>query len=85
MQEYYIVLGDFSIKSEIWHKHDKMSYKGAEIDALTSQFDLLRANYQIAYSYFIAEPSSCIDLKFTSHQNLVMESGVHSSLPNCHH
>ena len=30
--------------------------------------------------------SSCIDLKFTPQPNLVMESGVHSSLHgNCHH
>ena len=30
--------------------------------------------------------SSCIDLLFTSQPNLVMESGVHSSLrPNCNH
>ena len=30
--------------------------------------------------------SSCIDLIFTSHPNIVVESGVHPSLhPNCHH
>ena len=30
--------------------------------------------------------STCIDLLFTSQNNLVIESGVHSSLyPNCHH
>ena len=30
--------------------------------------------------------SSCIELIFTFQPNLVMESGVHSSLhPNCHH
>ena len=35
---------------------------------------------------FFAEPSSCTDLIFTSHQNLVMESGVHASLYlSCHH
>ena len=32
------------------------------------------------------DSSSCIDLIFTSQPNLVMKSGVHSSLhPNCHH
>ena len=30
-----VVLGDFNVKSENWYKHDKMSYEGAKIDALT--------------------------------------------------
>ena len=34
----------------------------------------------------ILNSSSCIDLIFTSQPNLVMESGIHSSLhSNCHH
>ena len=37
-------------------------------------------------TYLTSNSSSCIDLMFTSQPNLVMESGVHSSLhPNCHH
>ena len=57
------------------------SYEGLKIDTVTSQFGLQRV---------INEPSSnsssCFDLIFTSQPNLVMESGVHSSLhPNCHH
>ena len=33
----------------------------------------------------LTDPSSCTDLLFTSQPNLVMESGVHSSLhQNCH-
>ena len=36
--------------------------------------------------HLAADFSSCIDLIFTSQQNLVIEYGVHSSLhPNCHH
>ena len=36
--------------------------------------------------HLVADSSSCIDLIFTSEPNLVMESGVQSSLhPNCHH
>ena len=36
-------------------------------------------------TYLTSNSSSCIDLMFTSQPNLVMESGVHSSLhPNCH-
>ena len=34
----------------------------------------------------LSNSSSCIDLIFTSQPNLVIESGVHSSLhANCHH
>ena len=32
-----VILGDFNVKSENWCKHDKTSYKRAEIDALTTQ------------------------------------------------
>ena len=79
-----VVLGDFDVKSENWHKHDKTSYKGAKIDALATQFRLQQIIKEP--THILAESSSCIDLVFTSHQNLVMESGVHSSLhPNCHH
>ena len=31
-----VALGDFIVKSENWCKHDKMSYEGAKIDALTT-------------------------------------------------
>ena len=37
-------------------------------------------------TYLTSNSSLCIDLIFTSQPNLLMESGVHSSLhPNCHH
>ena len=37
-------------------------------------------------THILESSSSCIDLIFTSQPNLVMNSGVHSSLhPNCHH
>ena len=58
--------------------------EGLKIDILTVSFD---------FSQIINEPtlilsnsSSCIDLIFTSQPNLVIESGVHSSLhANFHH
>ena len=79
-----VVLGDFNVKSENWYKHDKTSYEGAKIDALITQFGL----QQIIKvpTHVLAEFSSCTDLIFTFHQNLVMKCGVHLSLhPNCHH
>ena len=51
---------------------------------MTSQFGL---NQIINEPTHITKNSStCIDLLFTSQTNLVIKSGVHSSLnPNCHH
>ena len=79
-----VVLGDFNVKSENWYKHDKRSREGAKIDSLTTQFGLQKIIKEP--NHILVESSSFIDLIFTSHQNLVMESVVHSSLhPNCHH
>ena len=53
------------------------------IDAVTSNYGL----HQLIHipAHILNSSSSCIDLIFTSQPNLVMESGVHSSLClNCH-
>ena len=79
-----VVLGDFNVKSNLWCKGDKTSYEGSKSEGITSQFGLQQ---------LIDEPThhtrnsySCIDLIFVLQPNLVMESGVHSSLhENCHH
>ena len=79
-----VVLGDFNVKSNLWFKGDKTTYEGSEIDGITSTFGLQQIINEP--THIIGDSSSCIDLIFTSQQNLVMESGVHSSLhPNCHH
>ena len=79
-----VVLGDFSIKSNLWFKGNKTSYRGSETDTITSQFGLQQLINKP--THLVADSSSCIDLIFPSQPNLVMESGVQSSLhPNCHH
>ena len=71
-----IVVGDFNAKLSQWYKNDKTTTEGSKIVNLTSQYGLKQIN----------NSSSCIDLLLTSQPNLVMESGVHSSLhSNCHH
>ena len=51
---------------------------------MTSQFGLSQINNEA--TRFLESSSSCIDLIFTMQSNLVVESGVHSSLhPNCDH
>ena len=77
-----VVLGDFNIKSSNWYKHDKTAV--SKIDAVTSQFGLQQLIKEP--SHILGNSSSCIDLIFTCHPSLVMESGVHPSLHlNCRH
>ena len=79
-----VALGDFNAKTTNWYKNDINSYEGLKIDTITSQFGLQQLINEP--THLTANSSSCIDLIFTSQPNLVMESGVHSSLhPNCHH
>ena len=79
-----VLLGDFNVKSENWYKHDKTLYKRAKIEAISKQFELQQ--FIKESNHILREYSSCTDLIFMSHQNLVMELGVHLSLhPNCHH
>ena len=79
-----VVLREFNAKSSNWYKHDKTTYKGSKIEAITSQFglkQLIQEPIQILSNW-----SSRIDVVFTSQTNLVMESAVHSPLyENCHH
>ena len=35
-----VVFGDFIVKSSNWYKHDKTTYDGSKIIAITSQFGL---------------------------------------------
>ena len=79
-----VALGDFNIKTTNWHKNDINSYEGLKVDTVTSQFGLQQIINEL--TYLTSNSSSYIDLIFTSEANLVMESGVHSSLhPNYHH
>ena len=79
-----VILDDFNDKSSIWHNNDITTYEGSKTDGVTSQFGLQQIIKEP--THIIGDSSSYIDLIFTTQPNLVMESGVHSSLhPNCHH
>ena len=79
-----VVLGDFNAKSNNWCKADVTSLEGSKIDTITRSYGL---------NQLIQEPThilnlwaSCLNLISTSQPNLVMGSGIHSSLhSNCHH
>ena len=79
-----IIIGDFNVRLNNWCSGDKTTYEGKKIESLTSQcgFKQVISNP----THILESTSSCIDLIFMSQPNLVMNSGVHSSLhPNCHH
>ena len=79
-----VVLGDFNAKSNDWFKADITSLEGSKIDTITSSYGLNQLIQEP--THILNSSSSCIDLIFTSQPNLVMESGIHSSLhSNCHH
>ena len=79
-----ILIGDFNAKCASWYSKDNSTTEGSKLRLLTSQFGL---NQIINEPTHITNNSpTCIDLLFTLQTNLVIESGVHSSLyPNCHH
>ena len=78
-----VILGDFNAKSSLWY-NNVTTYEGSKTDGVTSQFGLQQIIKEP--THFIGDSSSCIDLIFTTQPNLVMESGVHSSLhANYHH
>ena len=79
-----VVLGDFNAQTKGWYPLGKTTYEGTRIDGITSQFGLEQLIHEP--THIIGERSSCIDLVFASQLNLVVKSGVQSSLhQNCHH
>ena len=79
-----VIVGDFNAKSSNQYKHSKTTYKGSKMENIMSQFGLKQLIQEP--TQILSNLSSCIDLVFTSQPNLVMESGLHSSLhENCHH
>ena len=70
------VFCDFNFKSKLSCKSYKISHNGLEIDDITSQFKLKQLINE--RTYITRNSSSSIDLLFQP--NLVMESGINSSL-----
>ena len=79
-----IATGDFNAKSSNWYTGDTTNLEGSKTEAITSQFALQKIIN--GPTYIQGKFVSCIDLIFSSQPNLVMSSGIHSSLhQNCHH
>ena len=73
-----IALGYFNTKLSQWYKNDKTTNEGSKTANRTSQYGIKQVINQP--THILNNSASCIDLLFKSQPNLVMESGVHSSL-----
>ena len=77
------VSGDVNAKSNNWCKNDATFHEGSMVDAVTSNYGL---HQLIQEPTHITRSVLVLTLFLPLNQNLVMESGVHSSLhPNCCH
>ena len=79
-----IALGDFNATSNNWCKADITSLEGSKIDTIANSYGLNQIIQEP--THILNSSSSCIGLIFPWQPNLIMESGIHSSLhSNCHH
>ena len=60
------------------------SFEGSQIEFLASQFAMSQVINEL--THILDNSKSCIDLIFTSQPNMIMDSGVYTSIhSNCHH
>ena len=82
---YFIpMIGDFNAKSRNLSFNDTTTAEGAQLYYLTSLYGMKQVI--IEPTHILENCSSCIDLVFSNQHNLIMDSGVHSTLHSkCHH
>ena len=79
-----LILGDFNCRSSFWWDGNISTKEGIGLESVSSTHGLHQLI--IDPTYILPQSSSCIDLIFIDQPNLVIDSGVHSSLhANCHH
>ena len=81
---FLVILGYFSGKSRSWRCENITSHEGTQLESLIISYGL----HQLISDpkHILPNSSSCTDLIFTDQPNLVVDSGVCSSLhSNCHH
>ena len=66
---------NFNAKSSNWCENDITTTEGKAIENIPSQFGLHQMINKP--THILESSSSCIDLIFTSQQNVITESGVH--------
>ena len=72
------IIGEFTVKSSSWYKHDETKSEGFKIEAVTFKFGLQQLIQESIH--ILSNSSFCIDLIFMSQPNLVMKSVIHSAL-----
>ena len=73
-----------SQKHETWLTLDITTTEGIQIESLTSTYRLHQLISDPTHE--LPNSSSCMDLIFIDHPNLIVDSGVHPPLHlNCHH
>ena len=78
------VIGDSNAKSNKWSEDDRSTNEGSKTNFLTSKFGLSQIIKEP--THILENPSSGIDLIFSTQTILVLDSGVHHSLhQDCHH
>ena len=78
-----VILGDFNAKSKSWWSEDITSNEGSQIDSLETIYGLQQ--HILDPVHILPNSSTGIDLIFIDQPNLVVDSGVHSSLhTNCY-
>ena len=79
-----LALGDFNAKMQGWYQDYIITFEGCKIDIATSQLGLSKIIKEP--TYILSNSASCKNVIFTSQPNIIMHSGIHSSLrPDCHH
>ena len=71
-------IGGFNAMSSNWFTSDATTLEGFKIEAITSQFGLQQNTKEP--THIQGKRASCIDLIFIFKPNLVMDSGIHTSL-----
>ena len=79
-----LLLGDFNARNYIWFEGDTTNKAGLDLADITSIHSLSQIIKEP--THVLPNSSSCIDLIFTSSENLITDSGVLPSLfSRCHH
>ena len=81
---YTLILGDFNARSSAWWTRDKTTIEETQHESFTSVYGFHQLMSQP--NHLLPQTSSCIDLIFTVHPNLIVDRGFHPSLhSNCRH
>ena len=74
----------FNAKLKKWKTDDMDTAEGITIDEVSSSFAL--SQIISGPTHILDDSNSCIDLIFTNHPEIILNSAIHSSIhPNCHH